>query len=377
MSNDPIAFAPMRAVTLQDIADRCGVTKVTVCRAFKQDHPHVSEKLARRIKEVAVELGYDPQRQTHARRLSLSRYGMRVLNHIIGLFFTGHFSRSRFHGALFDGMWSATTPQGYGLLTINAEFGDNEVVLPPTFSRGEVDGAIISAVNGTRLVDVLRNDMGFGTRPIVLLNDEHPTCSSVIMDRIAGARAAAEHLLALGHRHLGYIKQHSYVHEGYRQAFRDYDLDPEAYLHALEISPVCAVYSFDPSLVRDMRAPRRIPWPADEPFVTSLRANPQVTAILAPNDPAAVLMHFLLTREGWRVPEDISLVGFDDTEPLYDAEDFNILTTVRMPLEEAGAVAARLLTDRIEGHEPRDRQIMLPTELIVRGTTAAPAVLAR
>jgi LacI family transcriptional regulator len=165
------------------------------------------------------------------------------------------------------------------------------------------------------------------------------------------------------------------VSEGYRQACLDHGLDPEAHLHALEMSSVLAVHSFDPSLVWNIHAPRRIPWPAEEPFVTSVRANPQVTAILAPNDPAAVLMHFLLTREGWRVPEDISLVGFDDTEPLYNAEDDNILTTVRMPLEEAGAVAARLLTDRIEGREPHDRQIVLPTELIVRGTTAAPKVM--
>lgn len=122
-----------------------------------------------------------------------------------------------------------------------------------------------------------------------------------------------------------------------------------------------------------IRTPQQVFRHPDDPLATTLQAHPEITAFLAPNDASAHLAYDLFSRLGLRVPDDISLVGFDDTEPLYNAEGDNILTTVRLPLEELGRESARLLIARITRSEPEQREIMLPTELVIRGTTTPPS----
>jgi LacI family transcriptional regulator len=104
-----------------------------------------------------------------------------------------------------------------------------------------------------------------------------------------------------------------------------------------------------------------------------LRAHPEITAIIAHNDPCAIHAILTLRQAGWRVPEDISVIGCDDTNRLLDATGRNILTTVRLPLCELGRCTAQLLLDRIAGRPIADPPPILPTQLIVRGTTAPPA----
>ena len=103
-----------------------------------------------------------------------------------------------------------------------------------------------------------------------------------------------------------------------------------------------------------------------------LREHPEITAVLAMNDASALRAWALLEREGIRVPRDVSIVGFDDTDPKLDADGRNLLTTVRLPLEELGREAARQLVGAITGRTKREEPVILPTELVVRGSTAVP-----
>jgi DNA-binding LacI/PurR family transcriptional regulator len=100
-----------------------------------------------------------------------------------------------------------------------------------------------------------------------------------------------------------------------------------------------------------------------------MRAHPEVTAILGWNDGVALHAWYTLEAAGWRIPGEISLIGFDDAAAMPGPDGRNLLTTVRVPLREIGEEAARLITARVTGALPTDEHRTLPTELILRGST--------
>ncbi len=95
--------------------------------------------------------------------------------------------------------------------------------------------------------------------------------------------------------------------------------------------------------------------------------------MIALNDPSAIHACLQLDHAGYRVPAEISVVGFDDTDPLLDSDGRNLLTTVRTPLRELGGAAARLLLEGLEAPDQSDREITLSPTLVIRGSTAAPS----
>jgi LacI family transcriptional regulator len=104
-----------------------------------------------------------------------------------------------------------------------------------------------------------------------------------------------------------------------------------------------------------------------------LRAHPEITAILAHNDLYAGSLHATLTGAGYRIPEEMSLVSFDDTDPVLNAHGHNILTTVHIPLLEIGQAAGRVIIGRVTGEMLADTTEVLPVRLTERASTAPPA----
>jgi DNA-binding LacI/PurR family transcriptional regulator len=104
----------------------------------------------------------------------------------------------------------------------------------------------------------------------------------------------------------------------------------------------------------------------------TVKDNPKYTAIIAQNDFSAVRVWRVLLEAGLQVPEGISLISFDDTDPIFSGIGGNILTTVRMPLREFGQEAASLILRAIDGSATNIQNIVLPTELIVRQSTTPP-----
>ena len=94
-----------------------------------------------------------------------------------------------------------------------------------------------------------------------------------------------------------------------------------------------------------------------------------------PNDAAAIVLWHAVTTHGWRIPEDISLIGHDDSDSLLAMNGENILTTVSLPLEELGRVTADQLVRKIHGHIPDVSKQILPVTLTLRATTAPPPVV--
>ncbi|HEY3379446.1 MAG TPA: LacI family DNA-binding transcriptional regulator [Armatimonadota bacterium] len=369
-------------VTLADIAAQCGVTKVTVSRALRDPARH-SAALTQRIQQVAQELGYDPDKNLGAQRMAMRKYGQEVINHLVAMVFPPDYSKAHYFTALHDGITDVLSKEGYGLLMVKSPYLESGF-LPACFHRGEIDGLIIyeDPMCAAQVLRQLQGETPFGQRPVVSLISATDGCSSVLANQQQGAYDALTYLLDLGHRHFLYI--HGRVPNqqiaspvaqgwsGYRQACAEKGYDPDRHLFTVpfgnelwEMALGAAGHLYLNSVAGDVRFVRH-------PLIRTLRKHPEITAVLTPNDASAILAYHILQTAGYRVPEDISLIGFDDTDPLVVTRKRNILTTVHLPLEAVGRASAKLLIDRITGKITQDITKTLPTTLVVRETTAPP-----
>lgn len=358
-------ISPDSYPTIRDVARQAGVSQASISRAL-HGAKGVSEETKARIIKIARDMGYDPDHNAEARRLISRRYGKNVLNHIIGLFFFHPgFSQSNYFIRILQGVLDAVSGTPFEILTSDTSIQlDENAELPAPYRRGEVDGALTFAPASawTPTVQRLKGTDGFGDRPIVGLMEHIPGCSGVFPDNQGAGRAAMSHLIELGHRRvlsfvvggIGQTDAFSLKLAGMHQACTDAGLDP--------------VKTIVPLI-----------WPEhpDEPWhewlCAILSEYPDITAIVARHDQMAGETYGLLSQLGLHAPKDLSLIGFDDSDAILDGAGNNILTTVRAPLHEVGRRGTELLMDRILGNEKADRDILLPTELIVRGTTATPS----
>ena len=157
---------------------------------------------------------------------------------------------------------------------------------------------------------------------------------------------------------------------GLEDAYRARGLSPAAHLTAFEIetglmSPVAVPHSLAQALPGTLEVP-----PRARALLQHLRAHPEITALLAENDAMALNLWRFCTAAGYRIPDDLSLVGFDDTDPMLDADGRPLLTSVRIPLQEIGATAAGQLLQMLHGKATDPVHTVLPTQLMVRDSTA-------
>lgn len=171
----------------------------------------------------------------------------------------------------------------------------------------------------------------------------------VAADDAAGIAALVEHLVALGHERIAHVTgpRELSTTERRLRAFRD----------VLAAAPVFHGDAF--TIAAGERAAAAL-----------LCAHPDVTAIVAGNDMIALGCYAALAAAGLRCPEDVSVTGHNDMPFVAQAQP--ALTTVAIPARELGAEAARVLLARLRGEEVPER-VLLPTRLILRGSTAAPA----
>ncbi|MHB9130042.1 MAG: LacI family DNA-binding transcriptional regulator [Armatimonadota bacterium] len=367
-----ISASSAHAVTMQDIADRCRVSLITVSRALRQD-PRVKAETSRAILDMAEELGYDPAVHLAARRLALRKHGLDVVNHVITILLSGESLQSGYFNYMFRGVLSASTAQGFALLTADVLSEAGEEAPLPIYTRGEVDGFIILGWTFHKLAAFFSHldRISHGRRfPVVTLLEQQPNCSAVLVDDRGGAYAATDHLLELGHRHILHfwgpdpLLANSSLPvskigldraDGCRQACLDRNLDPD---HTLRVSFTSGRIPLSQRVVAQLNE--------------MLDQHPEITAILLPNDYFINQVRDVLQYRGLRIPDDMSVVGYDDVEPYNNEQGHNILTSVAVPLEEVGRQAAKLLVDHVTGQQKDITCITLPTELKVRGTTAPP-----
>lgn len=356
VERDPLAstvnhIALMGRVTMQTIADEVGVSRMTVSNAFSQPD-QLSSELRSRIIAAAERLGYagpDPVARALARGNS-GAIGV-LLTDELEEAFSDEVSAS-FLGAIVSEL--AFTGLAVTLLTAT-----DRTDVQPARDVG-IDGAIVYSCKPR---STARDWLERRAIPLVYV-DQDPDAgeSSVNVDDRGGARAAAQHLLDLGHQRIGFLG-HEYLpgevagtHPGHQRLLGWTDA-----LTAAGLSPVATALAG--------AAPTSFRTAADE----VLASNP--TAVLCYSDAAAIHLVTVARAAGLEVPRDLSVVGFDDTRAA--ALHSPALTTVRQDIAAKGRLAASRLVEALEAAR-EDRALaphhaLLPTSLVVRDSTAPPA----
>jgi DNA-binding LacI/PurR family transcriptional regulator len=350
-----------KPVTMRDVARHCGVSVYPVSRVLS-GKPGVNEETANLIRAAAAELGYDLSVQQSARRLALRKSGNQVLNHLVAVILPMPFTRVNFFHHLFNGISDVLTAEGFGLLLTpryNLATQTAYDPFPPAIARGEVDGLITYGnLEPTRL-HYLRALPTFVEHPVVTIVGQTPGCLSLLRDEWRGGYLAVQHLLAVGHRRIGYCRRPTSGYPmdtreaGFAQACLDADADPTAVLAPIFIEHDNVV---------------------EKALHSSLVQQPRPTAVIAMNDPNALDVWFALQRLGLSIPDDVSIIGFDDTDSMPDPHGYNLLTTIHYPITDMGREAAGRLLAALQGQAWQQNPLIFPASLQLRASTAPPRV---
>ncbi len=347
---------------IADVAREAGVSKTAVSFAFNSPE-RLSAETAVRIREVAGALGYRPnpvarmltQRQT----MTLGVLTPQALAVIFSNPFFALFS---------EGVAHVAEDLGYELHFISPLHGS----LALAVGRSTVDGVVAIGLSaGHPEVEQIR---GAGLPMVLVDSDDLPQHSSVIVDDEAGARSAAVHLLGLGHRDVVVLAV-----EGPEQSRADADRTPPSTRVAQDQAEGVTARrlrgyraAFDaagPALPADrVVAGRASIEGGASAFHRAWALGLRPTAVLAMSDAMAIGAMSAARELGLRIPDDVSVVGFDDIDLAAHVDP--PLTTVHQPIRQKGADAVRLLLAEVEQREAhRPEHLRLATRLIVRGST--------
>jgi LacI family transcriptional regulator, repressor for deo operon, udp, cdd, tsx, nupC, and nupG len=337
--------------SLNDVAKRAGVSTATVSRALR-GLPTVSEQTRARIIAIADELGYviSPS----ASRLASGR------THTVGVVVP--YVDRWFFGQVIVGVEHELRTRGYDLLLYNLG-GDagRERFFDQMPLRRRVDAVLVLSLP---LADEEVSRLRTLRIPVGVVGGSVEGFSCVRIDDVAGAGAAVRHLVNLGHRDIALISGGADVPMHFTTP-----LDRRrGYLDVLAEAGI----EYDP----DLEAAGDFTMAGGERAMSHLLGRSRrPTAVFALSDEMAFGAMRALRMSGLRVPEDVSVIGFDD----HDMADLMNLTTVAQPVVEQGAAVARLLMNRLpDGHTETSQHIMtIPTRLVVRGSTAPPRHLGR
>jgi LacI family transcriptional regulator len=332
-------------VTIREIAELAGVSIATVSRVVN-GRADVSDETREAVGRVIREHGYTANRS--ARGLSSGRTGL--VGFLVPLVFPAYFS------AILAGAAEALYEQDMRLvLGPTRHEHEREVSLLDRLMHGMTDGALI--VLPEESSEELERALADGYRfvvvdPLLPLDERIPAVSAAHM---SGADQAMRHLLQLGHRRIGAITgpprwlATEDRRRGYHAALAAAGILPAPELEVettFEIAPGCEAAG----ALLDLRDPP--------------------TAIFAFNDNIAIGVLQAARERGLSVPEDVSVVGFDDVE--YASIVTPALTTVRQPLAEMGRTAVSLLVRLLERQRFETLHFELATRLVVRDSTAPP-----
>jgi DNA-binding LacI/PurR family transcriptional regulator len=333
-----------RRTTLLDVARRSGVSYQTVSRVINHQ-PNVSKETRARVLEAIAELNYRPNRAaqslagTRSRTLLMVTYGL------------SHYGPAQ----MVVNIEQACRTAGYDLIFTNIDETRHES-LPESMDavrRWDIAGALmIAPIEPMRPEELLTS---WGSTPLVLIGIQPGIkVPSVVVDQAQGTRAVTQHLIDLGHRQICEISgplhwfDAQMRHEAWKQTLLDGGLRPGSSIEGY--------------------------WTAESGYKAVqwlIQRGERFTALVVGNDQMAIGAVYALREHGLRIPEDVSVVGFDDIPEA--AYLWPPLTTVHQDFDQLGRSGIDYLIQCIENTlEPADQLIIQP-QLIVRGSTAMPA----
>jgi DNA-binding LacI/PurR family transcriptional regulator len=328
--------SPIDRPTSIDVARCAGVSQSTVSLVFSgKGQGRVSDATAARVRDCARELGYRPNQAAQALRLGASRAVALLVPDMTNPFFS----------RVLRGAQRAAAAAGYIVILVDTQNDRHwESQSFEALRAGPVDGYLLFEVTAP---DALGPDEN-----VVMMETEEPDRPSVRFDGEGGAAAAFEHLVELGHRRIGHLgaafRALTFEHreQARRRVLSEAGLDPDALPRVLT-----------PISIEEARVNAR----------ALLEQEP--TAVFCDDDVIAAGMYLAARDLGLRLPDELSVVGFDDMDfaRVLDPP----LTTVALDAALLGSTSFELLEERMSGARTRER-IVLPAELLVRGSTAPP-----
>lgn len=331
--------------TITDVAALANVSIATVSRVLN-DSAYVSPELRARVHQAVEQLGYRPN--------ALARHLRRSENPTIGILIPD--SKNPFFAEMAKGVEDVCFEQGFVAVLCDTDEQPSKAIghLELLYQQRAAGFVVVSPGHITPHLQQLLDN---GYR-IVVVDRALSTLEtdSVVSDNYGGGRQAVEHLLALGHRRIGFVisnLEHETIQgrwAGAKDAMR------------------CAGVAIDPALV--YTDGDELPGSGYEGAEFILRHNRPPTAIFAFNDLMALGVLRYAQKHHIEVPQSLSVIGFDDM--MLASYSTPSLTTILQPKYELGQKAAKILLRRIQGDESPIIQMRLPTKLIIRESTAPP-----
>ncbi|MFJ9832725.1 LacI family DNA-binding transcriptional regulator [Streptomyces sp. NPDC101169] len=331
----------VRRPTLNAVAARAGVGRGTVSRVLNGS-PKVSDRSRAAVEKAIAELGYVPNRA--ARSLATSRTDAVAL--VVPEAESRLFAEPYFSGII-RGASARLTHAGMQLLVVLARDGRKHRRLASYLTAQRVDGVLMVAVHRDDTLPDLLDELSVPTVLAGRRGDPEPL-GHVRADNGGGSRSAVRHLLDRGRRTVATITGPLDMDaartrlDGYREALRTAGVAVDEEL----IEPGDFTEEGGRAAMREL-----------------LRRRPGLDAVFAASDVMASGAVLELRAAGRRIPDDVAVVGFDDSIVARHVDP--PLTSVRQPMEEMGRAMADLLLDEIAGRAGR-REVVLPTRLVVR-----------
>lgn len=330
-------------MNITDVARRAGVSISTVSRVLNDSDYPVRPETRQKVLEAIKELRFRPNEL--ARSLLLKQ------THTIGLIVPD--ISNPYYPELSLGLEATASEHGYAVIFCNTNRRPEKVeYYLDVLLQKRADGIIIAG-GGTDLTQISDRILGLDTK-IALVGRHHLPFPSVQVDNFGAAREATSHLLNLGHRRIAFISGPPNLTSvqdrlaGYKASLEERRISEDDRLICEGDFGAESGYSATLSL---------------------LRGDPTPTAIFAANDRMAISAMAAAADLGLRVPNDLTVVGFDDiiTASLVRPA----LTTVSLPAYEIGTSAMRLMLKLLEGEEC-PKTVWLPTEVVVRQSSGPP-----
>jgi LacI family transcriptional regulator len=340
-----------KRVTIKEVAQAAGVSTQTVSRVLN-DRPDVSTETRERIREIITDLGYSPN--------VLARSLIQGRSHTLGVVGYGlrYFGPSR----VLTGIERRSNELGYSILLSllrDLENNDGVEVFRNLLDR-QVDGIIwaVPEIGSNR--EWIAEQLNHISCPVVFINMQPVRGVPVVaIDNCAGGRMATEHLLNQGYRRIGLIT------------------GPESWWEAREREKGWQEAMIANGIASEELASLKVngdwyPSSGETGLEELLRRRPDLEAVFACNDPMAAGALQAARRFGRRVPEDLAIIGFDDTPE--SAYYFPTLSTIRQPLLEVGGQAVTLLHEIFESsmgpsEVDSSRVIWIQPDIVIRDSS--------
>lgn len=332
-----------RHVSLKDLALKLNVSISTVSRALK-NHPDISPELTKKIQKLAKEMNYTP----NPLAMGLLRQQTKMIGVIVPDIVT------HFYSSIISGIEEVAKQKGYFIVIASSnESLQKEIESVENLLKARVEGLIVCVSKETNSFDhfekLVKNEMPLVFFDRIGVGMEVP---SVIADGVEAATKITKHFYENGCRRIAYISGPDHLNisksrkEGYLKGLKECGLDFDS-----ELLEECDLSSED----------------ATRTTKSLLQLTDRPDAIFGLNDTIAFAAMKEIKKQGWTIPDDIAMVGF--TDEFHSTVVEPALTSITHPTLQMGKEAARLFFDQVENGIQSRKQIVLVTDLVIRGSS--------